>query len=393
MHSEFSHISFYNVPLCYDVVYYMESKNNKELNQLMRQVASSGKLLFNDSKVQPYPLKLWYISADDLSMSNLRTFENDDDYATLLDDIRECLNAEKGGTLTARCLPKFIKKVRQEDHTACVCTDFDQYSSEEALMVLQSFAKYVATSNFERLSGTSYSCYLNAVEEAQRPHRSNSGSPMFFSFMVVPQDPQDIVNSFNENISTISESITKLEGIENFIKQMEHNLTTLKKKCKYNIPFIIKATTAGIYVKLSEDEEYKINFGRCDVAETLYIFYLRNIERSTKKAPIYVSKVELKKHKRELLNIYEKISKRKLKNDIFDDLWDLDYPTKTFDRVLSSIRTYFYNEFDIETLKKEYGKCYSIEKKEIDPRSSFYRYGIDLDVNDFDLGPFSCKKM
>ena len=115
----------------------------------------------------------------------------------------------------------------------------------------------------------------------------------------------------------------------------------------------------------------------------LYIFFLIQIKRTNQNhsQPKYISQTDLKHYENELLYIYMRIS-RYSDADVnrIKSVWDRNY--NDFDTALSSIRNSFRQVFDEEIAHR-----YSIEIRGKDPVYGSL-YGIDLDVNDFDLGSF-----
>ena len=98
----------------------------------------------------------------------------------------------------------------------------------------------------------------------------------------------------------------------------------------------------------------------------------------------------MESYKEELLEIYQRIGHKysaKVKN--IESWWDPSY--NDFDNALSSIRKFFNTEFDTDTIKDKYGKCYSVQIMGKD-RYGNPRYGINLDIDDFDLGRYSYRR-
>ena len=125
------------VPLAFDTVYFVESPDNEPLNQAMRQIEQSHRPLLENAEVQPFPFRLLCLTREELAADRLRAR-----FAGLfapelvdgtIDALRECLQADTGGTLTARCLPRFSGDVRVEDRAVCIAEDFGKTSPEEAL--------------------------------------------------------------------------------------------------------------------------------------------------------------------------------------------------------------------------------------------------------------------
>ena len=381
------------VPLAYDTIYYVESPDNEPLNQAMRRIAAAGQPLFYNTEMQPFPLKLLCLTQEELANDRLDSELADkfdpDLVADTIADLRGCLHADTGGTLTARCLPKFKGHVRVDDHAVCSFDDFGGTSPEKALENVRAFARDVAEENFQRLSGETFYTYQRAKEEYGRPQRHSGGG---MGFIIVPPDPKEIIRKVQNRLTVLNNSITAQTNIDDIISAVETELKTLKDKGKVDTPFKLKVENEKIYVILSEDERHEVLFERRDVAKTLYIFFLKQIERAKKEHTnlTYISKQGLESYKEELLELYQRIGgKYSATIKDIESWWDPSY--NDFANALSSIRKYFKREFDTTALKNNYHKCYSIELMGEDSHGRD-GYGIALDTTDFDLGKFSYKE-
>ena len=176
----------------------------------------------------------------------------------------------------------------------------------------------------------------------------------------------------------------ELLGLE---KQRRENMAKVKLPCK------LEVQDDRICIELPDQSLKKITFGRGNVAKTLYIFFLRQIERAEedRNAPTCLSQVEMEAYKDELFYIYQNISGKKCRmQDV--ELWlKKGTLSNEFANATASIRKYFDTLFDVLTLKFKFGKCYSIEIMGKD-RFGNPRYGIDLKTSDFDLGWYSIQK-
>ena len=133
------------VPLHYDIVYYMESPDNEELNNVMRQLQEDGPLFMN-TEMFPFPIKLQYVSQRELDGDYLRSQLGDaydaEDVNEVIENMRECLSADNGGGLTARCIPSFTRDdMMKDDYAVCYCPDFGLLSAEDAFEKAKSFAR------------------------------------------------------------------------------------------------------------------------------------------------------------------------------------------------------------------------------------------------------------
>ncbi|MBO7481150.1 MAG: hypothetical protein J6T63_03470 [Bacteroidales bacterium] len=389
------------VPLCYDTVYYVESIDNEALNATMRQLQQAGPL-FSNAEVLPFPIKLQYLTQKELDGDYLRSQLSGkydaEEVNEVIENMRACLYADKGSTLSARCLPSFTYyDVMEQDFAVCSCPDFGLLSAHEALENAKSFARFVAEENFQRLTNESYSTYQRLKEDAQYPRRSSYGGSGTMGFIVNLPDPKNITRDMQRRISELDATIKQLTGNDAsadellsayFMKKLNEG------KMKEMYPILIKSD--NIFLKISEKENKKVVFDRYGVAKTLYIFFLRLIEYATTNQidPIYVSRAGLIKYKKDLISIYERISRWSSRDDnskedieyIIDSLCDKN--DREFANILSSIRRFFKREFDVDTLEKQFDKCYSIEVMGRDKYNSDV-YGIKLTKDDFDLGRYS----
>ena len=372
------------ISLAYDTVYYVESTDNEPLNQAMRQIAAAGQPLFDNPEMQPFPFRLLCLTQEELASDRLSSGLADrfdpEIVADTIADLRECLLADTGGTLTARCLPQFDNNgTPDDDDTACISTEFGDTRPENALATATSFARSVAEKNFYRLAGTSYSSFQDAKEEARRPHRS-SGNTM--DFLIVRQDPKEIVRKMQSRLAEISDTIDENTKANEIIALLEADLEKWKQKGKQKTFYPLIVKEKDIFLQIPDSKPQKLKFGRGEVAKTLYIFFLQQIARAAHNhtAPIYFSKQALADHTNELFDIYWRLGGAAIKKaDDISSWWDGPYDD--FANALTSIRNFFKKEFDVIYLQKEFKKCYTIQVmgKDSNGKAS---YGIALDAND-----------
>ncbi len=381
------------IPLAYDTLYYVESPDNEPLNQAMRQLAAAGQPLFENAEMQPFPFKLQCLTQEELAADRLSARligDFDPDLvADTIADLRECLHADTGGTLTARCLPKFDYDGNpNDDHAVCTSTDFGSTLPEEALAAAQSFAREVAENNFERLVGIPYYRFELAKEEAQYPSpRRISPGPGMLGFITVRTDPQEIINKMHKRLSKISRDIGDHTNISSVFEAMETEIETLKNSYKRkNVYKLYIDNDFNIWIDTQEEMPLKVKFSRGDKAKALYIFYLQQIHIAAKNhaKPIYISPNQLENYKKELFSIYKKICSRCCTPRDIEMFWDSD--CNVFDTSLGSIRRFFDQEFDVKAIYSQYHKRYSVELMYSDVYGRYY--GIELDADDIDLGPF-----
>ena len=377
--------------LAYDIIYYVESKENEALNAVMRAVEQSGMLLFANTEMQPFPFKLQCLSQADLSAEHLQSQVSidcqDETVAQAIDALRDCLGADIGGVLSVRCLPG-----HNEDSGHCdifTCEEFGHTAPKDALSNVKTFARAAAMENFRRLSDCSYMQFLRGKEEKLHPRRHSSNGTM--AFFIDSPDPNEIIRKMRSRLDELTNTINEQTEYNDIVKTLENDLKALKNEVKYNKPCKLKVEWNEIYVDFQGKWE-QVKLGRYALARVLYIFYLQLIQIAEKNnsEPIYVSRVELQDYQTTLLKIYKELSKcNNLTIRDIESLWDKSI--NNFDLALSSIRNYFRNEFDVNAIKKNYGKCYTIEIMGKDKYGNS-SYGIKLDPDDFELGWFSIYK-
>ena len=378
------------IPLAYDTVYYVESPDNEPLNQAMRQLAATGQPLFENAEMQPFPFKLLCLTQEELSAEHLRARLADnfepDLVADTIANLRKCLHADTGGTLTARCLPKFdYDGTPDYDNAVCTSTDFDNTSPEEAQAAAKSFAREVAKNNFERLAGISYYRFQEAKEEANSPSRISPGSGML-GFITVRVDTKEIVNKMHKRLDKISRDINNY-NISSVFEAMKTEIETLQNSYKRkNVYKLYIDNNYTIWIDTQEQMPLKVKFDRGDKPKALYIFYLQQICIAAKNhtKPIYISPEQLEEHQKELFHIYKKICSRCCTPRDIESFWDSE--RNDFDTALGSIRRFFGQEFDVKEIHAQYHKRYSVEMMYNDVYGRYY--GIELDADDIDLGPF-----
>ena len=395
------------VPLRYDTVYYVESIDNEDLNHTMRQLQQTGPL-FYDSEMMSFPMKLQYVSQKDLDSDYLLAQLNGtcdaDDLNDTIDNLRQCFSADSGGTLVARCLPAFsYDDVMEDDSAVCSYPEVRSTSPEDAVENAKLFARFVAEENFERLSGESYCTFQQAKEDAKYPRRSSGGYGM--GFIVRLPDPKKITDDMQRRVSELDDIIKKLtENDDNFADELLSVFLKQRQgegKPKKVYPVVVERDK--IYIKISEKKRKHVVFRRAGIAKTLYIFFLRQIEKANKNhsEPIYVSKTGLADYKEELISIYERMSRWATHGNpddidienIIESLYDKTKSNHNeFNNSLSSIRYFFNNEFDVDAIKEHFNKCYTVEKMGKDKFGND-TYGINLAPEDFELGMYSIDRL
>lgn len=222
-------------------------------------------------------------------------------------------------------------------------------------------------------------CVSERRADNPSPQSSTSGLPATGTAAVSQQD----------QLAELADWIEQFTMGDNFLAAdlLERELKRRIEKEKLNKPYPIVVENDNLNVELPGHQTKKISFGRNE-AKTLYIFFLRQIERANKDNSVspYLSQEEMRDYADELRKIHETSCGKKL-YDI--ESWLVKSSlSNTFFNAGSHIRKWFKQLYNIDELKETYNKCYSIEIMGKD-RQGNPRYGIKLDMDDFDLGRYS----
>ena len=403
----------FKIPLCFDTLYYVESLDNSALNDVMRQLQQTSPV-FNEPDIQPFPFRIQYLSQSELNTDRLAKEMGEGFNSELLEelvgDMRRCLSADKGGTLSARLLPIFYyNNTFEDDHTVSTFKDFNTISSRDAQDFTRLFASLVANKNFKRLNGVTYTAYQKSnKEKLHKPHLPSAIGDIGF-VTISPQEMRQkhprkhsdsSIRSLPEAEKIKSTQKLHLSELSNIIDQYTSSngidpIEWLKEEIKKRVnsgklkvicPIIVHDDK--IYLKLSEKEMSEIHFVRGDVPKTLYIFYLKQLKRSKKSPsiPKNVSQAELENYKNELLDIYRHISNRAdigMRN--IETWWERGARSNDFMSALSAIKRTFETIFDVDLIEKKYGKIYKIVGTDDKDNCGYSRYCIGLDPDDVTL--------
>lgn len=375
------------IPLACNIIYYVESAENESLNAAMRKLAEQDIALLDDAKIQPYPFRLQYVTQSDIDEEALRTAlipEYGEMLAVeIIDNLRQCLSDGQGGTLVARCLPKFSSgDFFEDDHTVCTFPGFRLTVPEKAAGKVAWFARKAAERNFYRLTGESYQDYITPPAPL-RESRSGYGG-FEIGFITRKKSKQEITEDMLRHSEALSDWIVRnIQDNGEAISVLDMVLKQMRNKDKLKEPFKIKVQDRYIHLMLPENELKKLSIGRGAIPRMLYVFYLIQIKRAAKDAcqPRNIAQVNLVDYKDDLLYIYRNIGSN-WDADIhsIESVWDKT--TGTFSSALWSIRNCFEDIFDVNSLLP---KCYTIEIVDED-KVGRSLYGIQLDPNDIELG-------
>lgn len=206
-------------------------------------------------------------------------------------------------------------------------------------------------------------------------------------------EPQNAEAPQQERLEQLGELIRQFSTEDNFLAAdlMEKELKKMINQSKLQMLCPIRIDDDKIQIEFPGIKYKNITFRRGAVAKTLYVFFLRQIERADQDKSVLpcLSQQEMEQYADELADIYRYISGKSKFN--LSTLFNKSTVSNDFTNALSSIRHYFNSIFDVDELRKNLGKCYSIEIMGKD-RYGNPRYGIDLDVEDFDLGWYSINR-
>lgn len=227
---------------------------------------------------------------------------------------------------------------------------------------------------------------LSVIMEKRRDSKSSSqsttgGSPTAGTAGVSQQD----------QLAELANWIDQFTKGDNFLAAdlLERELERQINKDKLTKPYPILVYNDEFYLELPGNKRVEFDFvRRGPFSRTLYIFFLRQIERANKNRNVlpYLSQEEMKDYADELLKIYESVGGRS--KTFLESVFLRSSMSGDFNNACSDIRTSLEQFFNKDALKKNYGKCYSLEIMGKD-RYGNPRYGIDLDIKDFNLGWYS----
>ena len=373
------------IPLACNVIYYVESPENEPLNAAMRKLAEQDIALLDDAKIQPYPFSLQYVAQSNLDEEILRTAlipeYGEALAAETVGDLRRCFSDAQGGTLVARCLPKFSRgDFFEDDNTVCTFPGFRLIAPEKAAGKVAWFAQKTAERNFYRLTGESYQDYINPPARARESRSGYGGFGM--GFITREKSKQEITEDMQRRAEALSDWIVKNIQDDNVaISVLDLVQKQLRNKGKLKVPCKIKVKDKSIYRMLPKNELKELSFRRGSIAKMLYVFFLIQIKRAEKDPCVSknIAQVNLVDYKDDLSEIYMNIS-GKWDPQSIESVWNKE--SNDFANALSSIRRSFEDIFDVNSLLP---KCYTIEIVDEDKMGRSL-YGIQLDPDDIELG-------
>ena len=306
--------------------------------------------------------------------------------------MRECLHSETGGFLVARQLTE------SDDNST---DDETMPSREEQLLSLplhlandtqqsiKDFVLYVANNDFESLAGVSYyRYYQDKYTQREQSTRRSNPETITLSLITVPLDTKKIDREIDRKAQRLNSKLSKyfpddeVEAIKiakRIVEIRENNL-----KIDTFCPLTVEKSGEIFYTH--NGKKIKCYFERGPLGRTLYILYLRQIERAGKdptgQTPTYICRNRLNKYADELYNIYRMMNapgdclqwKQRIEN-----LW------RSPRTVIEKNNNFFEETFNGEAIAPKY---YTIEKVGKDDNGDILE-SIGLEKEDFELGIYS----
>lgn len=389
------------VPLYFDTIYYVESPDNQALNWAVRKLQQEG-TVYSNSKMQPFPFRIQYLEQNELDANHLSQMLGEGYNPEIMEkavaDMRQCLSADQGGTLSARCLPVFpTESTYEDDHTIFCITDFNATTPEKVRNCILDFAMRVADENNKRLS----QAFPSFQDKSEDSLFRDLYLPLDIDFERIPDFETSPLNRSRTktkqefrlsdlpdiiDIYTSRNGIDPLEWVKEEVKRREN-----EGKPKKLYPIVVENNK--IYIQYSEKEHQEIRFRRGNVARTIYIFFLRQLmhAQNDPSVPKYLSQVEVENdYLDELFEIYQNVSSRtRIEKSKVESWFRKDVNPNDFVNAISSINKDFNKLFDIKQIKTDYKKSYCIESSLGKDKYLNPRYGILLAPDDFVLSwPF-----
>lgn len=385
------------LPLCFCRIYYVESPGNDTLNSLVRQFFHQ-----NPNGMLPCDLKhltysFCYYTQEDVCPDNLHRHFGEADvnaYGFAADEavsfLRECLYAETGGYLVARrLLPEIQKDVEEVWGAHEMLLSLSLLNETDIESAIGWFVLQVAQEDFHSLSGIEYSNYYHD-KYCWREQRSTPG---MLGMIIRRLNTPEIDAEMEDRAILVEQKIREWipDDGKDALKVFERALEIRKNRAKINEFCKIEVGFLGdIKYVLPNNQKRDVKFIRGTLGRTLYILFLRQIERAaadrTGQTSPCICVSLLYKYREELLAIYEKMTPRLREanlSDTIEKLW------RSPSNVISKNNDFFRENFNLESIDPKYYTIEVVGKNE----KGEDLYAVGLDVEDFDLGWFSIFKL
>lgn len=393
------------IPLCFHTIYYMESTENEELNNLVRKYFQQdpNNLLHRDLRHLPY--RFQYVAQEEVQSDNLREnlaqngIDADNPAATeTVALMRECLHSETGGFLAARALTKPITDDKDEEdadsqHEHLLTFPLHQTSSPQRS--IQNFVCQLAQADFKTLAGISF--YSYSLDKDDK--RTSGGIPSgMMGFLVVRSDTEQVDETIRNTLSELCDrGLIKLsdgdihKNPSSLFKEILEAIDNNKKLTK---PCGLWVNENGLIFLSTPEGSLKCNC-RGKLSRALYILFLRQIERAENdpsgQTPTSICLVDLDKYYDELVSIYQKMNPQ---GNLSSWKRSIKILCEEPSNEISHINTDFKGKFHVDHIREKYNKHYTIDLlDEKDPQSGQSLYAIGLTMKDFSLGEFSIYKL
>ena len=389
------------IPLCFNTIYYVECPNNEELNLFVQQRFAEDLNATLPHDLRKIPYRFRYITQKELQPDNFRKHlaelgADDNGPATdaTIDFLRECLYADTGGYLVARQLTKISDKDDENDKIGVEehLITFPLLDADDKEEGVKRLLRAVAIADFKILSGVAYHRYYSDKYERRAHQSSHSPETMTIGLIVVPLDIPEIDAEIDRKAKLLDKEVNHLlpNDDDEAILIAQRFLDLRKNKRKINKLCALSVDDRGkIYYQI-DGKEVECKFVRGSLGRTLYILYLRQIERAAKdwtgKTPSSICRNHLNKYEDELLEIYTSMSPSGSpfeRQQRIEDLW------RNPSNVISKNNQFFEETFNAEAITPNY---YTIEVVGYDENGDELE-AVGLETEDFDLGDFSIDKL
>lgn len=306
-----THHSNIDLNLQYDCIYYFPSRTHCQLNEQMAEVAARWQCDRGVYDVQQFAFQFHYLPKEPFG----KFYESDSTADTPESEywrslLKHLLGDESGGVLVARPYPNaMFFESESKENELIIASQLEEPNVDSAIKILDLFAYSVAEFNFQRIVGISYNNFRKQMDfmhllEGSGERRSMQ---MIIRGSNSKDKKSDLERGVERKLRNAIEIMGKrsktapIEEIKRWIFAMAdeaENGTKLKKKHK----LLIKDHDLNfeIYVEESAGVLIRCEFTRGPLCKTLYIFLLRH--------PEGVRMNELSKHKKELFQIYTRLS-------------------------------------------------------------------------------------
>lgn len=402
--------------LPFNVMYYVESPNNTELNGFMKQMQRESHLLDLPRTPEFFPMSFQYVSQQELSyetlISQLKKDEDTSDEA--LDDesiiwaaekTREMFLADEGGGLFIRHAPTYNSDGELEPSDEVFSCDTSAITSREtAKECVNKFADTVAHTNFENATGYTVERYKHIQSTPERRGNSMGFMQAGRSFSFCSSSSEKVVSEQGvQRYASALQRMLREDGIpesevDSILFQVCQMLPSALNTPK-QLPLVIVQSGKGYSIYLQKKVIVGTNVSTqdilCDIKgpvnKSIYIYFLRKLMKA-----VLLHKGKAVKG----ITLPELVEGLKLGNEIYDEMmaiykkFDPTYTDKT--GMIRNLGDNIRNNFsEINSAFKKlapaiFPDIYRI--RGLDKVGRVYLYGVDLISTKIDLGDFDITK-